>query len=154
MKSADTYSSLVLVLLASVVCYLSKELSLWSPVGPSDGFFPFLGGLILGFLGLCLFIQSLLKPKDTSKVRGSIQKVKLFTYIGSVLLYPLLFESLGFPFISFFFILVICKVAEKASWRASLIISCLITISCFLIFQYVFEVPFPTGFLKGLTFLR
>lgn len=60
----DVISSFVFILLALLTCYLSKRLSLWTPEGPSDGFFPFLGGLALAFFGLCLLVQRGILPEE------------------------------------------------------------------------------------------
>jgi putative tricarboxylic transport membrane protein len=153
-KNRDTLSSFVLVLFAFSVCYLSKGLSLWSPEGPGAGFFPFLAGITLGLFGLFLFVQSLFQPKKINEVREPILKIKLLIYIGSILVYPVVFGVLGFFFATFLFLLAICKGGEKASWRSSLIISGLTTIGCFFIFYYLLEVPFPVGFLKVPTLFR
>lgn len=150
LMNIDTFSSLFLVLFAFWVCYLSKRLLLWSPEGPSDGFFPFLGGLALGFFGLCLFFRSLLNPGQISTVKEATTKTRLLIYIGSLIAYALFFELLGFLLATFFFLFAIGKGAEKASWKNSLIISGLSTATCFFVFYYLLDVPFPLGLLKAL----
>jgi len=149
-KDRDTVSSIFLVLLAAWVCYLAKGLSLWSSEGPGDGFFPFLGGLVLGLLAICLFFQSLFKPKETDGGRAGTLKIKLSIYIGSLLAYALFFRWLGFPLASFFFLLAICKGAEGASWKYSIILSALSIVLCILLFYYLLDVPFPFGVLTAL----
>jgi len=133
------------------VCYLSIGLSLWSEEGPGDGFFPFLGGILLFFFASCLFVQSWFKLEKTHTVREPISKTRLFTYVGSLLVYTFVLDLIGFLLATFFFIFVICKVAEKISSKNSLIIACVSTISFFIVFRYLLGVPFPPGFLKVLT---
>jgi putative tricarboxylic transport membrane protein len=149
----DAISSFVFILLALLTCYLSKRLSLWNPDGPSDGFFPFLGGLALGFFGLCLLVQSLLKPKKDAVFLGDTLKLKLLIYAGSLLAYSILFDWLGSVLATFLFFLSICKGAEKASWKATLIISVLSCGLFFLIFSVLLKVPLPLGLLKPLFLL-
>jgi hypothetical protein len=149
LMKGDCISSFFLVLFAFWVCYLSKRLSLWNSQGPSDGFFPFLGGVALGVLGIWQFVRSLLEQRQDNEVKAAAIKIKLFTYIASLLAYALLFEFLGFLLATFFFLIAICKGAEKASWKGSLLISSLSTGICFLLFNYLLDVPFPFGFLKA-----
>jgi hypothetical protein len=146
----DAISSFVLILFALLTCYLSKKLTIWSPEGPSDGFFPFLGGLALAFFGLCLLVQSLLKPREDAVFLGDTLKLKLLIYTVSLLAYSILFDWLGSILATFLFFLSICKGAEKASWRASLIISGLSCGLFFLIFSVLLTVPLPLGLLKPL----
>ena len=146
----DTISSLAFILFALLTCYLSKKLSIWSPDGPSDGFFPFLGGLTLGFFGLCLLVQSLLKPKKGMVFLADTLKSKLLIYAGGLLAYGILFEWLGSILATLFFVISICKGAEKARWRTSLIVSGLTTALFFAIFSVLLKVPLPLGLLKAL----
>jgi hypothetical protein len=149
----DATSSFVLVLFAMLTCYLSKRLSLWSSDGPSDGFFPFLGGLALGFFGLCLLVQSLLKPKKDAVFLGDTLKMKLLIYVGSLLAYSILFDWLGSILATFLFFLSICRVAEKAGWKVSLIISGLSSGLFFLVFSVLLKAPLPFGLLRPLFLL-
>ena len=153
-ENLDAVSSFVLILFALLTCYLSKKLSVWSPEGPGDGFFPFLGGLVLGFLGLCLLVQSLLKPKKDAVFLADTLKLKLLIYVVSLLAYSILFNWLGSILGTLLLFLSICKGAERASWRASLIISVLSCGLFFLIFSVFFKVPLPLGFLKPLFLLQ
>ncbi len=150
MKNKDTVSSFILILVALLVCYSAKKISLWGPDGPGEGLFPFLGGLALMAFGSILFLQSYFKPQKSEKMGEGIRKIKLLLYIGSLFAYFLLFEWMGFILTTFFFILIICKGAEKAPWKDSIIVSSLSTVLFYLIFYYFLDVPFPFGFLKAL----
>ena len=145
----DAISGFVFILFALLTCYFSNKLTIWSPEGPSDGFFPFLGGLALGFFGFCLLVQRLLKPKKMVFLADTI-KLKLLIYGGGLLAYSILFSWLGSILATFFFLLSICKGAEKARWKTSLIISGLTTASFFAIFSVLLKVPLPLGLLKPL----
>ncbi len=149
-ENLDAVSSSVLILFALLTCYLSKRLTIWSPEGPSDGFFPFLGGLVLGFFGLCLLVQSLLKPRKDAVFLGDALKLKLLIYAVSLLAYSIFFDWLGSILATFLFFLAICKGAEKASWKASLIISVLSSSLFFLVFAVLLNTPLPIGLLKPL----
>jgi putative tricarboxylic transport membrane protein len=148
MMNRHALAALFLVLFAAWVCYYSKTLVIWNPQGPGDGFFPFIGGAALGVLGIFQLLRSV-AHEHQDEDRGEFLRTKLFTYIGSLLAYALLFEHLGFLVATFLFMMAILKGAEKAGWKAALIISCLCTGLCFLLFRYLLDVPFPVGFLKA-----
>jgi hypothetical protein len=76
--------------------------------------------------------------------------MKLSIYVGSILAYAALFQWLGFLLTTFFFLLAICKGAERAGWKESIIISALSTGMCIFLFYYLLDVPLPFGFLKAL----
>ncbi len=153
MKNSDTISAFVLLLFAVWVGYLSKELSLWSPEGPGDGFFPFLAALTLGLLGLGLMVKSLLKPRKTVGFWADTLQGKLFAYLGGLIGYGILFPWLGSLLTTFFFFLFICKASEKFVWTTSLIFSGLSTCSFFVAFHVLLKAPLPPGLLKPLFLL-
>jgi hypothetical protein len=151
LKNRDAMSSFVMLLFAFWICYLSVRLSLWSEEGPGDGFFPFLGGILLFCFALCLFVQSWIRAGKINTVREPIFKTRLFTYVGSSLVYTFALNLIGFFLATFLLFFVICKVAEKISLKTSLIIACTSTIGFFIVFGYLLSLPFPPGFLKALT---
>ena len=150
MKDSDTISGFLLLLFAVWVCYLSNELFLWGSDGPGDGFFPFLAGATLGLFGLALSVKGLLKPQKSTVLWTDTLVWKLFSYIGSLIAYGLLFHWLGSLLSTFFFFLFICRAAEKIGWRTSLIFSGLSTCLFFLTFNVLLKVQLPMGLLKPL----
>jgi putative tricarboxylic transport membrane protein len=149
MKDRDTLGSLILVIFAFLVCYLSAKLSLWGADGPGDGLFPFMSGLLLGLCGLFLFAKGLLKTR-TTKEPGEIDKRKLFVYILALLTYAVVFNWLGFFLATFLYILIMLKVLEKGTWKSSLFVSSLVTGVLFVVFYVFLDVPLPFGILKPL----
>jgi hypothetical protein len=151
MKDRESKTAIIIIILAILLCYWSYRHSLWSEGGPGDGLFPFLAGLALGFFGLLLLIQGIRNPQAERAVVGE-GKDKAAIYIGSLIAYGLLFQLLGFILTSVLFMLVICKWAERAGWKASLMTSALSTASLYIIF-HLMEVPFPLGVLNVFSFL-
>jgi hypothetical protein len=149
-KYSDTISGFLLSLFAVWVCYLSKGLFLWGTDGPGDGLFPFLAGVTLGLFGLVLSVKGLLKPKKATGFSADILAWKLFIYVGSLIVFGLLFPWLGSLLTTFFFFLLICKAAEKFGWRTSLIFSGLSTCLFFFTFNMLLKVQLPMGLLKPL----
>ena len=150
MKNPDTISALLMVLFAAWVGYLSKELLLWGPDGPGDGFFPFLAALALGIFGSGLMVKSLLKPRKTVVFWADTLKRKLFAYAGGLVGYGILFSWLGSLLTTFFFLLFICRAAEKFLWSTSLIFSGLSSALFFVAFYVLLKAPLPPGLLKPL----
>jgi putative tricarboxylic transport membrane protein len=149
-KYSDTISGFLLFLFAAWVCYLSKELSLWSTDGPGDGLFPFLAGMTLGLFGLALSVKSLLKPIRAKEIWADTLVWKLSAYAGSLIAYGLLLTWLGSLLSTFILFLFICRVAEKFTWKTSFVFSVLSTGSFFLTFNMLLKVQLPMGILKPL----
>jgi hypothetical protein len=141
MKDRESKTAIIIIILAILLCYWSYRHSLWSEGGPGDGL----------FFGLLLLIQGIRNPQAERAVVGE-GKDKAAIYIGSLIAYGLLFQLLGFILTSVLFMLVICKWAERAGWKASLMTSALSTASLYIIF-HLMEVPFPLGVLNVFSFL-
>ena len=151
MKNRDAISSVVMLLFALWVCYLSVGLSLWGEDGPGDGFFTFIGGVLLIFFASCLFVLSWSKLENTDTVKEPIYKTRFFTYVACLLAFCFVLKSIGFISACALFIFFICKVGEKLSLKKSLIIACVSTTGFLIVFRYLLGVPFPTGLLSVLT---
>lgn len=150
-KFPDALSGLAFILLAALFCYFAWQMGLWSGDSPGDGFFPFVGGLALVFFSIILFLQTVLKSSGRRNSESTLKR-KLAVYLGCFFGFVFFFERIGFILTAFFFVLVICKVAEKVGWKISIALAALSTAICMVIFYALLDVPLPFGVLKGLKF--
>ena len=77
------------------------------------------------------------------------RRVNLLILLGSIVVYTLLIERLGFVLTTLALLVVLMK-RLGASWRATLFASFLGTASTYIMFAYWLRVPLPPGLLNGI----
>ena len=99
----------------AVAIYFSIEGFIHLTVGtlsqPGPGFFPFLGGVVLGLLSLIQLLKSL-KNRDSLSLSG-LKSSKFLLATGATLAYLLLLEKIGFVTITFLFLFLLFRLEYK-----------------------------------------
>ena len=155
MKVSDF--TLALVLLALAFAMAVGALSF--PPMPGQAFGPKLfPSIVAAGFALCavaLIIRAIkAKTINISIVRPEWwnepgRRVNLLILLGSIVVYTLLIERLGFVLTTLALLVVLMK-RLGASWRATLFASFLGTASTYIMFAYWLRVPLPPGLLNGI----
>ncbi len=133
------------------VCIQSIRHQLWSPIGPGSGFIPFLTGLLIGGMGLLLFLSERSKgPKKEEAEKfweNPIAVRKVFYLVGSLCIMALIMLKLGFLLTSILVTILMIRVIELKKWIVVIstsVVSCLLIYS---LFQFLMQIRLPKGFL-------
>jgi hypothetical protein len=131
-----------------VGAWSSAQLKMGSFRHPGVGFLPFGLCIILILFSLALIISRLKKGTPSTPFWPS--RTWLRPLLGVVILglYALVIETLGFPLITFIFLLIWMGVIERVHWLKMMFISIGVTVGLYLIFGFFLEVPVPMGFFK------
>jgi hypothetical protein len=141
--SRDLASSLFWLAIAIFFCLEGFiNLKLGTLRSPGTGFFPFLGGVVLGLLSLVLLLNSL-KNRGTLSLSG-LKSPRLLLVTGAILAYLLLLETFGFVTITFLFLFLLFRIAYRG-WVFSAVSALLGAFATYALFQLWLKTQLPTG---------
>lgn len=146
MRRSDQISSIVLIIVAIVVCLGSFRIGLGTFNTPDLGFVPFFAGVFLGLTSLPTLIKSTLGKKSeiaAPKERVNLRKV-IKAYIG-LILYVASLPLLGYPIGTFLLMLFFFKGVETMKWRWAVLTGTLIVLGSYLIFDVWLQCMLPVG---------
>jgi hypothetical protein len=149
LQNRDKLSSLFLILFSVLVCTGSSGYAIGSLRKPGPGFFPFIGGLILGILSLSHFLLLTARRKKGTERGESVTPGGKWSNIILPLVvlfaYPLLLSVIGFVLTTFLFFVVLLRCVEPVRWPTALKVSVGVTILSYAFFQLWLKVQFPKG---------
>lgn len=148
MAKYDRYTSLIWAAFGLYIAYEGYRLTIGDLHEPKSGFFVFWAGIVLSILSVILFFHTLLlKEKGTKEsLWKGLQWPKGIKFMTLLFVYALVIKWMGFLLSSFLLLLLLLKGLESLRWRTSLIISIITTALCYLVFGFLLESQFPTGF--------
>jgi hypothetical protein len=138
----------LLFLFGAVFMYQSYELGFrWAVEGPQSGFFPFYVALIICGGSLAVLIGALrghMGRDDVSFVERGQLKLVLSVLIPAGV-YILGIELIGIYIASVIYIALFMRILGKYSWLKSVVISVVICVLFFFMFEVWFQVPLYKG---------
>lgn len=140
------YSSLFFILLSAYACWESAGLGLGSFSKPGPGFFPFLAGLVLGSLGVVIFLGAWGSWTPSSDIRtGRIPWRPLVVTFLSLLGFRFVFKPLGFNFATLLFITIILRFVERKGWAISIGTAFAAALGAYTLFELGLQSQLPNG---------
>ncbi len=156
MRKADLIVAVILMLLGIVVMGDSIRLKFgWGMNGPEAGFFPFIMSLIV-VIGCLIVGAQAIARKGVSKTdkpfipRAAIKPV-LKVIIPAALM-VILTEYIGLYIAAGLYMAVYMRWIGGHRWRTVILISVIVPLSTYFVFDKAFLIPLPKGSLEGLIF--
>lgn len=150
MNKRDVAGSIFWILVGSFFCVGSLKYGLFNEGIPGPGLLPFLGGIILIFLGLMVFVVAFRKSGHEKDVQDeffpekfSLKKI-VFT-VMAIIFYLVVLEYSGFLLTTFFFMLFLFRFIEPKKWTVAITSSVLIASFFYILFQLLLKVQLPRG---------
>ncbi len=155
LRSVDIAVALLLLICGLVVVYDSYRLgSKWGSDGPQSGYFPFYIGVLICIASVATLVQALRDMQSAKLLFVSWPRLKLvLTVLMPALFYVFCMQYIGIYVASAIYIAVFMVWLGKYSWLKSAIVSVLVNVSFFLMFEVWFKVPLFKGDLDPLRFL-
>ncbi|WP_338833939.1 tripartite tricarboxylate transporter TctB family protein [Neomoorella humiferrea] len=135
------------------VLYLLGVLSI--PFGkisaPGPGLYPVLLGIVASGISLSIFIQELLSKKMLKEEVCSLKQKRnshlkeVIGYIFAFLITIFFFETLGAVLSIFFLTLSLLKLTGVKEWINAIVISVILALLIFFIFDYLLKIDLPRG---------
>ena len=154
-KAIELVVAVALTIFGAVVAYTSYQLGAgWTTDGPGAGYFPFYVGLLICIAGIGVIVQTILNKRnkdDTFVDREQLRRVlsvliPALVYVGAVQIFGLYVASA--VYIALFMVIL-----GKYSWLKSSIISLVVIVLFFFMFEVWFKVPLYKGSINLLGFL-
>jgi putative tricarboxylic transport membrane protein len=150
MRTSETIISLFLITVGFLFCLFSFRLGMGKINDPGPGLIPFVSGFILIILSLATILfegKSRKKTEsETTTPKGfGVESIRPASVLISLLIYALVLETLGFILSTFLLLTFLFKMSEKRTWKASLLVSIITTISTYILFCYLLDVELPLG---------
>jgi putative tricarboxylic transport membrane protein len=149
-KNRDVASSLVCIGIGILFCIGSVKYGDIRAPFPSAGFFPFIAGAIFVFLALIQLIGVFTagrakeyKGEDFFPEQYSVKR--LLITLAILFLYAVALEYLGFSITNFLFMVVLLRALEPQGWKTVLVTAFLTSVSCYLLFDLLLNIPLPRG---------
>lgn len=150
-KKTFLINDLIWIAFAFVVCLGGLRLGFGSFHSPQAGFMPFLAGLLLGILAIADLLQGFLhkweRDKSDKVIWADIHWGKLLITLGVLILYTVLFSTLGFIIATFLLLLFLYQVMERRCWATVLVAAVVTTGLFYLAFKVGLDSQLPRGFL-------
>lgn len=146
----DKITSLFFLLLSIYVCIESYRLGLGSFSNPKAGLFPFISGLIIGFLSFLGFFDRMSLKEAFQETIKTIRQWKFRKIVFTLIIlyaYAFLLKTFGFLLCTFLLVFFIYEVLEPKRLRMGILVAVLSTAASYFIFQVVIKAQLPRGFL-------
>ena len=122
---------------------------------PGPGFLFFWTSVVMAILSVTVVVRSLRKRPSGEAQRPAFGKknvTKIVLVLISLLLYALLMEQLGFLVITLIFFIFLLVVVEKKRWSFAVLVSLIVTLVSYLVFEKALQSQLPRGLLELLRF--
>lgn len=148
--ATDKITGLFFFLLSIYVCIESYRLGLGAFSNPKAGLFPFLSGILLGFLSVIGLFDKMPLKEAFQEAGNTIGQWKLKKTVYALIVlfaYSFLLKIFGFLLCTFLLVFFIYKVLEPKRLRMGILVATLSTAASYFIFQVVIKAQLPRGFL-------
>lgn len=151
-RNVDRIVAVVFILLGLAVASDSYRLGYgWTDEGMQSGYFPFRVGLLMALVGIGLFVKLTRKKGETLQPFSDLSGLKR---IAKVLIPTIIYAALIRPFgiyePSLIFMLYFTLAIGKQPIHKSLLISIVSVVFVFVLFEIIFSIPLPKGYLEHL----
>ncbi len=142
-KRVDLTASLALLVIGAGACLEASRLGFGTVFAPEPGFFPWIGGLLLAALSLCLLVRVLRSPSDAAA--PAAEWVRPALLLAALVLYVLLLEPLGYPLTTTGLCVVTLRILGTRRWSVTLGVSLALALVTFFLFTRGLGVELPAG---------
>ncbi|CAG9179873.1 tripartite tricarboxylate transporter TctB family protein [Cupriavidus respiraculi] len=146
----DFASGLMFVLVGLGFSWVARGYSMGSAAKMGPGYFPFLLGLVLAFLGALVLIGALSSKGEEDQLARWDVKILLWI-LGSVVLFGLLLKPLGMVLSVLVLVLVSSMASHEFSWKGAILNSIVLVLISMGAFVYGINLQMPVwpAFITG-----
>ena len=150
MRRTGLISAVTLLGLALAALFEASKLPFGRLNSPQAGFFPVILAILLASFSLVLTAQVIGGTKEESGVSrdGSATWKKIVLAVGTLVVFGVLFESLGYIISTFLFMAFLLRAVERQKWGLIAAVAISTSLLTYLIFGLLLETPLPPGILR------
>jgi len=155
MIRADRISAIFWLCFAVLVIIMSYHLGLGTLHKPGPGFLFFWVNIVLAILSLIVLIRAWVSKEEEGPqptIFGTQNVSKIIFVMASLFFYALLMEIIGFIPITLLLFIYFLGIIEKKRWYYTILVSVVVTVISYLIFETWLQSQLPKGLLGFLRF--
>ncbi len=147
LQNNDQRSSLFWLAIGLIVALYSIKYGIGTFSSPGPGLLPFLSGIAISALALVVLFQHSVNIKKEKVKDLWAQKnwSPVVIVLGVLIVYIILFKTLGFLLNTLWLIAFLLRVVEPLSWKKVLFGSILASLGSYVVFQLWLEAQLPVG---------
>ena len=147
MGKGHRISSIILIVLAIIICIASVRIGLGTFHSPGSGFVPFSAAVLLGLFS----VPTLIKASFEKNFKKDLQQEpvhlgKVIKTILALLVYISLLSTLGYLIGTFLLMLFLLKGIENLKWKWAVFTSIFAVLTSYFIFDVLLQCMLPVGF--------
>ncbi len=149
MRRTDYISAVTLLALALAALLEASKLQFGRVSAPQAGFFPLVLAVFLAIFSLIFLAQAMGLPKEkpgASRGRSATWN-KIVLAIAALVVFGVLFESLGYIISTFLFIVFLLRAVERQKWSLVVVVAFFTSLATYLVFGLLLNTPLPGGIL-------
>jgi len=149
MRRTNVISAVTLLALALAALLEASKLTFGTLSSPQAGFFPLVLAIFLAIFSLVLIAQAISGPKEASDASGGGSAIwkKIVLAVAALVVFGVLFESLGYIISTFLFIAFLLRAVEQQKWSLVVVVAFLTSLTTYLVFGLLLNTPLPRGIL-------
>jgi putative tricarboxylic transport membrane protein len=149
MGRTGVISALTLLTLALAALFEASKLPFGRLSSPQPGFFPVILAVILTIFSLVLMAQAMggTKKESGASRAGSAIWRRIVLAVGALVVFGVLFESLGYIISTFLFIAFLLRAVEHQKWSLVVVVAFFTSLATYLVFGLLLNTPLPGGIL-------
>jgi len=150
MGRTGVISAVTLLALALAVLFEASKLTFGTLSSPQAGFFPLILAIFLAIFSLVLMAQAIGGTKEESGASrgGSAIWKRIALAVGALVVFGVLFESLGYVISTFLFIAFLLRAVEQQKWSLVVVVAFFTSLATYLVFGLLLNTPLPRGILS------
>ncbi len=155
MDKADRLSGSFWMIFSLFISYHAYKLGLGTLHQPGPGFLFFWTGIVVAILSIVVILRSfrVLSPDEAKEsIFGKWKVGKVVLVLVSLFLYAVVMEWLGFLIVTLLLFLFLLGVIEKKRWSFTVLVSLIVTVISYLVFEVGLQSQLPKGLLEFLRF--
>jgi putative tricarboxylic transport membrane protein len=148
MKKSATIASILFLTLALAAFSESMKLPFGRVSAPAAGFFPTILAVLLAMTSLLAFVYAVRGGGEAVFEAERLTWKKILLTLGSLLIFALIFERVGYLTATFLFILFLLRAVERKSWGLAVAMASSASLLSYIVFGLLLGTPLPPGLLQ------
>ena len=136
----DLWTGIIYIAFGVAALYIARDYGWGTPRKMGPAFFPGILSILLIVIGIISLVRSFVRP-GTPIGRFTIKGVLMVT--GATVLFGLIVRGAGLLIAMPVLVIVSAYASHKFSWRTSIIMAIVLTVSCILVFLKGLGIPLP-----------
>lgn len=150
-KTVEIIVAVLFLVIAGIVIYDSNRVGFrWAFDGPQAGYFPFYIGVIIAIASIANLLRAVFSKDENKPFVAQRQFRSVLAVLIPMAIYVGAIYALGIYVASVLFIAIFMRWLGRFGWTKIAVVSLIVPVALFLMFEIWFLVPLPKGPLEAM----